>query len=98
MPTAHSGGATTLPVGKSARSCTTPSLLLERIEAMSNIELESLSCSHCGAPIEVPAGTEYVTCAHCGSRLLVRHNDTASYTERLDRIGTDTSHISHDID
>ena len=49
------------------------------------MELISVSCNHCGAPLEVPPGANYVTCAHCGSRLAVKRTGSAVYTELLER-------------
>ena len=56
----------------------------------SNMHLEALSCGHCGAPLEVPAGTTYLTCAHCGSRLKVNRTASAVFTETLEQISSHT--------
>ena len=60
------------------------------------MELETLSCNNCGAPLEVPPGANFVTCAHCGSRLAIKRTDNASYTEVLDQIGQRTERMSED--
>src|SRR5262245_34344788 len=59
--------------------------------------LESLSCNHCGAPIEVPAAAKYATCAHCGSRLAIRRTGTAAYTEVLEEISDRTARMEKDL-
>lgn len=47
---------------------------------MPSVELFSLSCNHCGAPLEVPASARFLTCRHCGSRLEVVTNGDAAWT------------------
>jgi LSD1 subclass zinc finger protein len=60
--------------------------------------LEPLTCSHCGAPIEVPSSAKFVKCAHCGTRLVVKRTPTASYTEVLDQIGERTERMAEDLE
>jgi DNA-directed RNA polymerase subunit RPC12/RpoP len=50
------------------------------------MELETLSCNNCGAPLDVPLAANYVTCAHCGSRLVVQRSASVHYTEVLERL------------
>jgi hypothetical protein len=47
------------------------------------MELEPVMCGHCGAPLDVPEDVRFVTCKKCESRLAVRRDDTAVYTELL---------------
>jgi DNA-directed RNA polymerase subunit RPC12/RpoP len=61
------------------------------------VTLESLSCSHCGAPLEVPPGVRYATCAHCGSRLAIHRTGTAAYTEVLEEIRDRTARMAEDL-
>ena len=61
------------------------------------VELLSLSCNHCGAPLEVPAGARFVTCAHCNSRLAVQRSGSAYYTSVLDRIEHNTEEAAEDL-
>ena len=50
------------------------------------MQLETLSCNNCGAPIDVPLAANYVSCTHCGSRLAIKRTETAHYTEVLERL------------
>ncbi len=60
------------------------------------MQIQSLSCSHCGAPLDVPAGTSYLTCAHCGSRLKVNRTASALFTEVMEEISGHTeAMVSH---
>ena len=59
--------------------------------------VEALSCNNCGAAIQVPPRVSYVTCAHCGSHLVVRRNDSAAYTEVLERIEDHTEEMAQDL-
>jgi DNA-directed RNA polymerase subunit RPC12/RpoP len=61
------------------------------------VEVQSLSCNNCGAPIDVPANTNYATCGHCGSRLVIKRTDNAAYTEVLSRIDERTGQMSEDL-
>ena len=49
-------------------------------------ELISLSCNHCGAPLEAPKTSKFLTCGHCGSRLAIKSSTSAVYTEVLDMV------------
>jgi DNA-directed RNA polymerase subunit RPC12/RpoP len=60
------------------------------------MELETLSCNNCGAPLQVPITANFVNCAYCGSRLAVKRTESAHYTEvleRLDRLDTRTESV-----
>jgi DNA-directed RNA polymerase subunit RPC12/RpoP len=57
------------------------------------MRVDALSCNKCGAPLQVSETTNYVTCSHCGSRLVVRRNEAAVYTEILSEIKQDTGAI-----
>jgi hypothetical protein len=61
------------------------------------MEVESLTCSNCGAPLDVPPTAAYVTCRHCGSRLSITRTGSASYTEVLERIGEHTEQMREDL-
>jgi len=50
------------------------------------MQVDSLNCNHCGAPLSVPATTNYATCKHCGAKLVVRRTDSATYTELTEAI------------
>ena len=46
----------------------------------------ALSCNNCGAPLEVPEQTKFLTCAHCGSRLQIGRSGSAVYTELVEQV------------
>src|SRR5690348_14705850 len=100
MLMAHSALATMQLEDRSVRLSSIQSRPPKRIEIIpeSEAKLEALSCSHCGAPIQVPEGTQFVTCAHCGSRLVVKRNETASYTEVLGHLESTRARISKDME
>ena len=64
----------------------------------SGVEVLSVSCNHCGAPLSLPAGARFVTCTHCGSRLAVHASGGAAYTEVLGEIRADTRRIAGDVE
>ena len=64
---------------------------------MAELELLSVTCNHCGAPLQVPPDARFVTCAHCGARLEVHRTGTALYTEVLDAIDQRTQRIEQDV-
>ena len=65
---------------------------------MSKTELLSVSCNHCGAPLDVPVGVRFLTCAHCGNRLEVHHDKDTAYTQVLNNIDQRTQNIARDVE
>jgi DNA-directed RNA polymerase subunit RPC12/RpoP len=61
------------------------------------MELITLSCGNCGAPLQVPDDAKYVTCNHCASQLAVRRTDTVTFTEKLDEISQRTQRIEGEL-
>ncbi len=57
----------------------------------------SLNCNHCGAPLEVPHKTRFLTCAYCSTRLEVHRTGSAAYTETLESIDDRTRKIADDV-
>lgn len=57
----------------------------------------TVSCNHCGAPLEVPAKTRFLTCSYCSARLEVHRSDSAVYTEVLEAIDQRTQKIADDV-
>lgn len=43
----------------------------------------SVSCNHCGASLEFPEKTKFVTCNYCKSKLKVEASGSAFYTEEI---------------
>ena len=62
------------------------------------MQLISLSCNKCGAPLEAPEGANFLTCGYCGSRLAVQRNGSAYYTQVLDQIDHKTTQILNKVD
>lgn len=58
----------------------------------------TLNCNHCGAPLEVPAKTRFVTCAYCASRLQIHQSGNAVYSEVLEAIGQRTEKMAQDLE
>ena len=64
---------------------------------MADLELLSVTCNHCGGPLQVPPDARFITCAHCGSRLEVHRTGSAVYTQVLDAIDQRTQRIEQDV-
>jgi len=62
------------------------------------MKLLTLSCNECGAPLEVPEGTKYVTCGYCSARLAVQRTTSAVYTEVIEKIGQQTEKLAQDLE
>ena len=62
------------------------------------MKLIDLTCNHCGAPLEVPAKTRFLSCTYCQSRLAVRTSGGAAYTEVLDDIASNTDRMADDLE
>ena len=62
------------------------------------MKLISLTCSHCGAPLEVPEEARFVTCTYCSSRLGVHRSGGAVYTEVLDVLERRTEKLAEDVE
>jgi len=50
------------------------------------MQLESLNCNNCGAPLEVAATSNFVTCNHCSTRLAVRRTESSAFTEQFEEV------------
>jgi hypothetical protein len=61
------------------------------------MKLVSVCCNHCGAPLEVPAKTRFLTCTYCSARLEVQRSGGAAYTEVLESIDERTQQIADDV-
>jgi len=62
------------------------------------MKLISLTCSHCGAPLEVPEEAKFVTCTYCSSRLEVHRSGGAVYTQVLESLERRTEKIAEDVE
>lgn len=61
------------------------------------MQVESVNCNKCGAPLEVSASTNYVTCSHCGSRLAIKRTGTSSFTETLEKLDQKTDAMAQQL-
>lgn len=61
------------------------------------MELLSLNCNHCGAPLEVPSSARFVTCNHCNSKLAVKRTGSTTYTELLEQIDQRTEQLTEQV-
>ncbi|MAG93807.1 MAG: hypothetical protein CMJ48_08675 [Planctomycetaceae bacterium] len=50
------------------------------------MNLETLNCNSCAAPLEVAASAEFVTCRHCSTQLAIRRTGSAVFTEELEQL------------
>lgn len=62
------------------------------------MDVITVDCNHCGAPLEVSEKTRFVTCRYCQNRLAIKHSDTSVYTEVLEEIQETTEKLSQDMD
>lgn len=58
----------------------------------------AVSCNQCGAPLQVPAKTRFLTCGFCSSRLEVHRDGDAIYSEVLESIEQKTNQIADDVE
>ena len=57
----------------------------------------SLSCDHCGGPLDVPLRAKYVTCGFCDTRLAVESTGHTHFTRQLEQIDRTTREIAQDV-
>ena len=61
------------------------------------MDLITVSCNQCAAPLEVSATSRFVTCSICQSRLEVHRSESAVFTEVLDQLNQRTEAIGRDV-
>jgi LSD1 subclass zinc finger protein len=61
------------------------------------MNLETVTCNNCGAPLQVPAGARFVMCAHCQMRLEVHRDASVVYTEKVSEIAGNTHRMAADL-
>lgn len=61
------------------------------------MDLTSISCGNCGAPLRVPAEARFVTCNHCQSHLAVKHSDSVTWTEKLGELDERTERLEDEL-
>jgi hypothetical protein len=62
------------------------------------MKLLSLTCQHCGAPLEVPAKITQLTCQFCGTRLKVERTGSAAYTEAIGDLVQQMARVTDNTD
>lgn len=60
--------------------------------------LLSFSCNNCGAALEAPEKTNFITCNYCKSRLAVKCSTSAVYTEVIEEIREKVTDIHEDVE
>lgn len=61
------------------------------------MDVISVTCNHCGAPLEVAESVRFVTCRYCKSSLEIKRTASAVYTEVLERIDERTEKMAEDL-
>jgi hypothetical protein len=62
------------------------------------MKILTLTCNQCGAPLEVPAKTRFLTCTFCSSQLEVHRSGNAAYTEVLEAVQKRTEEVADDVE
>lgn len=61
------------------------------------MKLIAVSCSHCGAPLEVPKSANLVTCAFCDTRLSVQRTESTYSTTAIEQLGEATASLAQEL-
>jgi DNA-directed RNA polymerase subunit RPC12/RpoP len=64
------------------------------------VKIVSVTCNHCGAPLEIGESTRFTTCGHCGSRLAVHETASARFTELVQEVagGLETIRLQNELE
>jgi DNA-directed RNA polymerase subunit RPC12/RpoP len=62
------------------------------------MEMISVRCNHCGAPLEVGDQTRFVTCQFCHSQLEVKRTDSTVFTEEIREIAQTTKRMTGQLE
>jgi hypothetical protein len=62
------------------------------------VQAVSVSCNHCGAPLQIPQDTRFASCSYCGARLEIFHQGGAAYSRVLDDIDQRTKRIEASVE
>lgn len=62
------------------------------------MEMISVRCNHCGAPLDVGANARFVTCTFCNSQLEIKRSDSAVFTEEITRIANHTQKMAGSLE
>lgn len=61
------------------------------------MELTSVRCNHCGAPLEIDADTRFVACRFCNSQLEVKRTDSSAFTEVVQELAAKTEAMAGNL-
>jgi LSD1 subclass zinc finger protein len=61
------------------------------------MQVQSVRCHHCGAPLQVPENARFVTCQYCQSQLIIHRTACAVTTEVLADLTRKTSHLGDQL-
>ena len=50
------------------------------------MNIKSIACNECGAPLEVSEKSNFVSCNYCGSTLKIQRSESSTYTEVIAKI------------
>jgi hypothetical protein len=62
------------------------------------MEMVSVSCNSCGAPLKVGAQVRYVTCQFCNTQLEIKRSDSSIFTEQINRVADNTAQMAQDLE
>lgn len=62
------------------------------------MEMVSVCCNHCGAPLNVGAKVRFATCSFCQSQLEVKRSESAVFTEEITRIAENTQQMAGSLE
>jgi hypothetical protein len=62
------------------------------------MNLISVRCQHCGAPLQVGETARFVTCQFCKAELSVERTDSAVFTQQLGEIHAHTTQMAGDLE
>ncbi|MFO0872056.1 MAG: hypothetical protein U0935_24275 [Pirellulales bacterium] len=62
------------------------------------MNVESVQCNHCGAPLEIPESARFVTCRHCNSSLAVHRSASVVSTEVLQQMSEQVGRVAQEVE
>jgi hypothetical protein len=61
------------------------------------MQVQSVRCHHCGAPLQVQENARFVTCQYCQSQLTIHRTACAISTEVLAGLSRKTDHLADQV-
>ena len=62
------------------------------------MEMVTVSCNSCGAPLKVGTQVRFVTCQFCNTQLEIKRSDSSIFTEQIERIAGNTAQMAQDLE